>query len=237
MKLFVPQGCGLVVERRGQHHHVPDGHLLVLDPESATSGVPQGEGSWHILSVGPAFVSAAVGPGRFRLADPVVRDVELAAAVADVVGQLVMSGDATALSDLFALIAARTMAPQPVLRDAARGVAEEAVAHLRDVTDRNVSLAELARIIGVDKYMIVHACTRHYGIPPHTLHLRLRIDRARALIARGHPLAEVGHDTGFYDQAHFTRTFTRASGMTPATYAASARQVVAVPTKRRLCRG
>ncbi len=36
----------------------------------------------------------------------------------------------------------------------------------------------------------------------------------------GRPLADVACETGFADQAHFTRTFKAAFGLTPAGYRA-----------------
>ncbi len=47
----------------------------------------------------------------------------------------------------------------------------------------------------------------------------MRIAEARLLLARGVPPAEAALACGFADQAHLTRTFKRAVGVTPARYA------------------
>ena len=47
-----------------------------------------------------------------------------------------------------------------------------------------------------------------------------RLDTAREAMHRGRPLAEVADEVGFADQAHFTRVFKAASGLTPARYRA-----------------
>jgi AraC-like DNA-binding protein len=39
-------------------------------------------------------------------------------------------------------------------------------------------------------------------------------------MGRGRPLAEVAAETGFADQAHFTRAFKSAFGLPPARYRA-----------------
>lgn len=49
----------------------------------------------------------------------------------------------------------------------------------------------------------------------------LRLDLARELIRRGHPLVDVAVATGFHDQPHFGRTFARAYGQTPSQYRAA----------------
>jgi AraC-like DNA-binding protein len=46
-----------------------------------------------------------------------------------------------------------------------------------------------------------------------------RLDFARSRLGRGAPLAELALATGFVDQAHFTRMFRSAFGVTPARYA------------------
>ncbi len=46
---------------------------------------------------------------------------------------------------------------------------------------------------------------------------RLRQASGR-LLAEGTALTAIAHETGFADQAHFTRSFRRAAGMSPGTY-------------------
>ena len=47
-----------------------------------------------------------------------------------------------------------------------------------------------------------------------------RLDLARTWIHQERPLVEIAYDAGFADQAHFTRTFKSAFGLTPARYRA-----------------
>jgi AraC-like DNA-binding protein len=46
-----------------------------------------------------------------------------------------------------------------------------------------------------------------------------RLDFARGRLRDGVPLAELALSAGFADQAHFTRMFRSAYGMTPGRYA------------------
>jgi AraC-like DNA-binding protein len=48
--------------------------------------------------------------------------------------------------------------------------------------------------------------------------LNIRILRARELLRRGLPVAEVALETGFYDQAHLTRVFKRCVGVPPRRF-------------------
>jgi AraC-like DNA-binding protein len=56
--------------------------------------------------------------------------------------------------------------------------------------------------------------------------LAQRIRAARRLLERGTPAAEAAARTGFFDQSHLHRHFTRTLGMTPAAYAAALRSDV-----------
>jgi AraC-like DNA-binding protein len=53
---------------------------------------------------------------------------------------------------------------------------------------------------------------------PHAYQRQARIRLAIDLIRRGDRLSEVAAATGFADQAHLTRSFRRAMGVTPGMY-------------------
>ena len=57
-----------------------------------------------------------------------------------------------------------------------------------------------------------------FGTSPYRYLLMRRLDFARERMHRERPLAEVACDAGFADQAHFTRAFKSAFGLTPARY-------------------
>jgi AraC family transcriptional regulator len=57
------------------------------------------------------------------------------------------------------------------------------------------------------------------GLPPHQWILQERINKARELLLRPQArLADVAVETGFADQAHFTRAFGRAVGQSPGAW-------------------
>jgi AraC family transcriptional regulator len=97
---------------------------------------------------------------------------------------------------------------------------------LRRVTDymaenyeRDLSLVEMARVAGVSPFHFAREFKRAAGAAPHQYLIRLRVERAKALLAEGRlPLAEVSLRTGFSSQSHFTRLFHRLTGETPKSY-------------------
>lgn len=90
--------------------------------------------------------------------------------------------------------------------------------HLADRMDRRVSVADLAAVAGLSESWFAHAFKQATGLPPHRWQLRLRVERARDLLAQGHSPAEVAVRTGFADQAHLTRSFRSVTGTTPAAW-------------------
>ena len=67
------------------------------------------------------------------------------------------------------------------------------------------------------------AFTRRYGAAPATYLRWIRLERAKRMLAAGEAPAQVAAATGFTDQAHLTRRFKGAYGVTPARFQKAAR--------------
>jgi AraC family transcriptional regulator len=84
--------------------------------------------------------------------------------------------------------------------------------------DRDVSLAQLASDCGLSTSHFARAFARSTGIPPHRWLMQRRVDRAKELMRKGTPLAEIALMCGFSDQSHLTRVFSQAVGLTPGRW-------------------
>lgn len=79
-----------------------------------------------------------------------------------------------------------------------------------------LSVDALAREAGLSVAHFARAFTQSVGRAPHQHLVALRLERARRLLeAPGATLSGVALRAGFADQAHFTRRFKEAFGMTP----------------------
>lgn len=80
----------------------------------------------------------------------------------------------------------------------------------------SIGLGELAREAGVHPMHMTRAFREHFGCSVGDYSLRLRLDRARAmLLGTDLAIASVAVETGFADQSHLTRRMKRALGVTP----------------------
>jgi AraC family transcriptional regulator len=81
-----------------------------------------------------------------------------------------------------------------------------------------LTLGELAAVAEVHPAHLARAFRRHFGLTVGERLRELRVGQARRRLAGNAPLGEVALDCGFADQSHFTRTFRRATGLTPAAF-------------------
>ena len=85
--------------------------------------------------------------------------------------------------------------------------------------ESDLSLAELAEVGGMSTFHFAREFKRATGTTPHQYLIRLRVERAKALLTGSAlPLVEVGARAGFSHQSHFTRLFRRLTGTTPHSY-------------------
>lgn len=95
----------------------------------------------------------------------------------------------------------------------------DVVEAVRAGASRNLDLAALADIAGVDPAHLVRTFRRVHGCTPGQYARRLKVAHARDLLSGTRtPLAQVAAECGFADQSHFTRVFRRETGFTPAVY-------------------
>ena len=79
-----------------------------------------------------------------------------------------------------------------------------------------VSLSDVAGTGGLSASRLRHLFVEQTGLPFRTYLLWLRLCRALEVAAGGASLTQAAHEAGFADSAHFSRTFRRMFGVTPA---------------------
>jgi len=83
----------------------------------------------------------------------------------------------------------------------------------------NLSLEDMAASIGFSQFHFSRQFKAEFGLAPYAYVLRKRISKAQEMLRKGNaPLKVVALDCGFADQSHFSRTFRKMTGATPAEF-------------------
>ena len=110
-----------------------------------------------------------------------------------------------------------TADPRPVTRDD-----ERLVTRAIELLTRREGLRSdpegLAKALHVSGGHLARTFQRVTGTGLHNFHVLMVLQRAKALLRDGAPLAAAAFDSGFYDQAHLTREFVRTYGFTPKAF-------------------
>jgi AraC-like DNA-binding protein len=95
--------------------------------------------------------------------------------------------------------------------DLARGFLD---AHLEQV----VASEQLEAVTGLDRFALARHFRACLGTTPYRYQVMRRLDRARRLMQTGAALADAAAASGFADQAHMTRQFKKAYGISPGRW-------------------
>lgn len=90
---------------------------------------------------------------------------------------------------------------------------------MRERRDDALRIQDAATAAGVDQFRLIRAFKQHVGMSPYEWLTHLRIQRAKALLVKGHTAADVAQQLGYCDQSQLHRHFRRIVGTTPGAYA------------------
>jgi AraC-like DNA-binding protein len=224
-------------EYRGTVEHSLPGQVFVLHPDELHDGRAEGPGlfGYRQIYVNPDRIAAALPaltgrPAPLPFASPVIDDPVLACVVRTAFAR---APEPLALDALVLRLA------EGLLRSSAAGstgtlrcrIDLPAVARGRDYLRSRLATvrsSEIEAVTGLDRYQFARQFRAMYGTSPYRYSVMRRLEVARARLGgaagpglaprEARPLAETALEAGFADQAHFTRTFKAAFGMTPGRY-------------------
>jgi AraC-like DNA-binding protein len=223
----VSTGVGLCLKHTGRDHAVvadaralryPTG-ALCLRPPGCVWSAEVTDASFLSIDIDPTLLPDGATFGGMTFVAP-DRRWPLVSRIAQMIRAPEALAREEALSHLVEFTAgAGFMKCEELQRDAHSLPAARARDFLSADPCTDVSLDELARHAGANKYVLLRAFRRKYGLTPHAYRVRLRVQLARDLIGARMPLADVASTLGYADQSHLGRHFKRIVGMTPGEYA------------------
>jgi len=213
---------------RGQVERSLPGQVTVLHPDETHDGRAGTEGGfgYRIVYVEPARIAAAARAITGRptalpfVRAPVLDHPRLAEAVS---AAFRAPAEPLALDDLVLRLAESLVEADPSARmgGALRDLDQAALTRARELLESRrdpVRSAELEAATGLTRYELARQFRARFGTSPYRYSLLRRLDFARQRLHGGTPLVEAALTAGFADQAHFTRAFRSAYGLTPGRY-------------------
>lgn len=216
---------------RGTGEISTPGQVVVLHPDEVHdghAGTEEGFG-YRMLYIEPALNFEAVqvlcgkGCSLPFVRVPVVMNPKLSAAITSAFQG---TGEPLAIDSLVVQLAEGLIEADPSCREVRlpRHLDVAALERAREFLDaekrRVVRSVELEAVTGLTRYDLARQFRLMCGTSPYRYSLMRRLAFAREQIARHRPLVEAASEAGFADQAHFTRMFRAAFGLTPARYGA-----------------
>jgi AraC-like DNA-binding protein len=216
---------------RGATETSTAGKVVVLHPDEThdgRAGTPDGFG-YRIIYVAPARIHEAARAICGRpcalpfVREPVTANETLASTIeaAFRLGPEPLAVDGLILCLAEALLDADSSCgggATPIRLDG--GAVARARQFLDAETTRVIRSSELEEVSGLTRYDLARQFRSAFGTSPYRYSLMRRLDFARAELRRNRSLADVALAAGFADQAHLSRMFKHAFGVTPAHYRA-----------------
>jgi AraC family transcriptional regulator len=116
-------------------------------------------------------------------------------------------------------VALAGMAVAPVVGGLAPWQIKKVAEHIEANLCEKLHLDGLATLVRLSTSYFSAAFRRNFGTPPHVYIIGRRVELAKELMAEGKlQLSEIALECGFADQAHLSRSFRRATGMTPSDH-------------------
>ena len=121
--------------------------------------------------------------------------------------------------ELVRIDTARRNAEAPINGGLAAWQRRKAVAYIEEHLADPISLAALARLVGLSACYFCRAFRQSFGMPPQRYQLKQRIECAKTLLAKhSASVTDVSLAVGYNDTSSFCTAFRRATGVTPGAY-------------------
>lgn len=214
---------------RGIVRYSQPGNIIVLHPDEVhDGGAGTAEGlRYRMMYLPPEMLIDALGErsrGLPFVSSPVIADSAFAANLSEAmqdldgaIDELQIDGVLTGIADALLRHAdsPSTASGRRYDHAAIRRVCDYLQAH----SDQQIGSGELENVSGLDRFALARQFRLSLGTSPHRYLVMRRLEKARGLIGSGRSLVDIALETGFSDQAHFTRHFKRTHGMTPGRWA------------------
>jgi len=215
---------------QGSTYIAPQGSIAALDPDIAHDGYPESDGFVYRMMYPSMELMANIHrdlTGKEALPhfkDIVYQDTALAQRLMGLHTVLEGSKDSLEQDSAFALVLSDLIHRHTDRVNDFKQVGLEhgPIAQIRQYLDdmyaKDITLDELANLVGLNRHYMIRAFKKHTGLTPHAYQNMRRAQSAKQQLSRGNLAIDVAMDCGFCDQSHLNRVFKKHFGLTPVQY-------------------
>ncbi|GAC1359787.1 MAG: hypothetical protein NVSMB44_10230 [Ktedonobacteraceae bacterium] len=229
----IQSGIG-VLQYRHTRQKIARGAFYVIEPGEVWSCQSEELSFYHLL-VDPTWLQhvaaeiVGVENLRLHLPGPGLHNTALSPVFENLYARFTVSASQLEQQELLLellvqLLLSRTKdCVEPQCLEWKHSAIQRVKTYLAEHYAEDISLETLASIANLSAFHLARTFRQAVGLPPHAYQIQLRMSHARKLLAQGFSVSYVAHETGFFDQTHFTHQFKRHVGVTPGTYRKTAR--------------
>jgi len=92
------------------------------------------------------------------------------------------------------------------------------VEYINDNLAYEILVSDLSKMANFSLYYFIRVFKKEIGLTPKEYLIQQRIKKARELIIKELPLAQIAQECGFYDQSHMIKYFKAYTGLNPSIY-------------------
>ncbi len=221
--IYLKEGMG-TFEMSGYTHRIQKGDLFIAFPDRRIRYRADSGSVWSIYWMA-LDLDASFLPERLALTEthPVIRvhdPLSLERTFESLLEEIPRGTAASAfscMSHIYKLLSC--IVPGEHKKTAAHDYIDEAIFFLTSHYDEPISVADCARIVGLDVSYFSRLFREKTGMPPRLWLATYRLDRASALLSESDmKISEVAHAVGISDPLYFSRCFARRFGVSPRDF-------------------
>ena len=214
---------------KNEEYTTGTGDLILLNPmeNHACEQIDEVPLDWRCLNIAPCQMSRIAqeitGSSVLPLFRPnVVRCGDLVPGLEEIHSMVMGQDKDGRKEELFYFFMEQLIGEYGEMRPGPPGVLRKELQSACDYMEANymdnISLEQLSKVSGLNKYTLLRSFTLKRGITPYQYLSTIRVNKAKRLLEEGAALVDIAMLTGFSDQSHFTRFFKNFIGVTPKAY-------------------
>ncbi|AJC65846.1 AraC family transcriptional regulator [Dickeya zeae] len=208
---------------RGEMQHSLPGNTMVLHPDEIHDGEAGTKAGFHyrMVYIEPAMIQSIIrGKPLPFIKNGVTTDARLFRATSTLLQSMdckiePMEED-DALYDLAISLIEASGAAVKRKKHFDYDAAEKAREYIHANLDKNITLDELESNTNRDRWSLSRDFRLLFGTSPHRYMTMRRLDIAKSCLIVGESITDAALISGFFDQSHMARHFTKTFGLTPA---------------------